>query len=73
MDSLLNFSTLKAFALAAVAVAFVRVVSSKKRGVKYPPGPRPLPLIGNLLDFPDFKKEPWLLYTEWKKTYGTSA
>ncbi|KAI0043607.1 cytochrome P450 [Auriscalpium vulgare] len=34
----------------------------------YPPGPKPLPLIGNLLDLP--KSHSWLTYTSWAKTYG---
>lgn len=33
-----------------------------------PPGPRPLPLVGNVLDISP--SEPWLSYTNWGKTYG---
>ena len=33
-----------------------------------PPGPRPLPIIGNLYDIP--KALPWLKYHEWSKKYG---
>jgi hypothetical protein len=40
----------------------------KRRGRPYPPGPRPLPLIGNFFDIPkDFS---WLTYTEFSKKYG---
>jgi hypothetical protein len=40
----------------------------KRRGRPYPPGPRPLPLIGNFFDIPkDFS---WLAYTEYSKKYG---
>ena len=33
-----------------------------------PPGPRGYPLIGNLFDMPIYK--PWVVYDEWRKTYG---
>jgi hypothetical protein len=37
-------------------------------GLPLPPGPKGYPLIGNLFDMPAFK--PWLVYDEWRKTYG---
>jgi hypothetical protein len=40
----------------------------KRRGLPYPPGPRPLPLIGNLLDIP--KEFSWLSYTQFSKKHG---
>ncbi|KAI0064828.1 CyP450 monooxygenase [Artomyces pyxidatus] len=40
----------------------------KQRNLPYPPGPRPLPIVGNLFDVP--KESSWLVYTEWAKTYG---
>jgi len=42
----------------------------KRRGLSYPPGPRPLPIIGNLLDIP--RESSWLVYTPLAKKYGTS-
>ncbi|KAF8645514.1 hypothetical protein AX16_007798 [Volvariella volvacea WC 439] len=33
-----------------------------------PPGPKGLPIIGNLRQFP--KQTPWLTYESWAKTYG---
>ncbi|KAL4075358.1 cytochrome P450 [Scleroderma yunnanense] len=40
----------------------------RRRGLHSLPGPRRLPLIGNLLDIN--ASEPWLTYTEWGKRYG---
>ena len=36
--------------------------------LKYPPGPRPLPLIGNVLDVP--AERPEERFTEWGSHYG---
>lgn len=38
------------------------------RGLRYPPGPRGLPLLGNLFDIP--QRAPWETYTRWGKQYG---
>ncbi|KAH9039822.1 cytochrome P450 [Lactarius pseudohatsudake] len=40
----------------------------RRRGFPYPPGPPPLPVIGNLLDVP--KLSPWLGYANMSKKYG---
>ena len=40
----------------------------RRQGLPYPPGPRPLPLIGNVLDIP--KEFSWLSYTQLSKKYG---
>jgi len=42
----------------------------KHGGLSYPPGPRPLPIIGNLLNIP--KDSSWLAYTQFSKKYGNS-
>ena len=36
-----------------------------------PPGPRPLPLIGNALDMP--AEFPWKTFREWTNKYGALA
>ena len=38
------------------------------KGLPLPPGPKGFPVIGNLLDFPSNYQ--WLVYDEWRKTYG---
>lgn len=43
----------------------------RRKGFPYPPGPRPLPIIGNLLDIP--MESSWLTYSQLAKKYGTSC
>ncbi|KAI0288410.1 hypothetical protein BC826DRAFT_691226 [Russula brevipes] len=51
-------------------IATIRAIRDHRRrgGLPYPPGPRPLPIIGNLLDIP--KEFSWLAYTEFSKKHG---
>jgi hypothetical protein len=44
--------------------------SGNPNGLPLPPGPKGYPLIGSLFDMPLDK--PWLVYDEWRKTYGKS-
>ncbi|KAG1841703.1 cytochrome P450 [Suillus subalutaceus] len=39
-----------------------------RRGLPLPPGPKRLPILGNVSDLNVF--EPWLTYTDWAKKYG---
>ena len=43
----------------------------RRRGVPYPPGPPPLPVIGNILDVP--KRSAWVAYQTMSKKYGTTT
>jgi hypothetical protein len=53
--------------LAALALCWIYL--SKKRSRRYlPPGPRPLPILGNLFDLP--KSFPWAQHKNWAKKYG---
>ena len=55
--------------LASCLAAFLAIRDlQRRRGLSYPPGPRPLPLIGNLLDIP--KEFSWLTYTQLSKKHG---
>jgi hypothetical protein len=39
-----------------------------RKGLSYPPGPPPWPIIGNFFDIP--KEKPWIAYTDMSKKYG---
>ncbi|KAG2111960.1 cytochrome P450, partial [Suillus discolor] len=54
--------------ICATFVGAVRRGMEKRRVPPLPPGPRPIPLIGNIrgVDI----NAPWLAYTEWGKQYG---
>lgn len=40
-------------------------------GLPLPPGPRGLPLVGNVFDMP--KTHNWMKVAEWKEQYGTQS
>lgn len=55
--------------LAAVAVyLFGRLLSRRQLG-QLPPGPKRMPIIGNLLDWPKDAKE-WETFAHWQREYG---
>ncbi|KAI0056401.1 cytochrome P450 [Artomyces pyxidatus] len=63
------FIALELVALAAtllLARAFER--RRKRKGLVCPPGPTPLPVVGDLFDIPS--EYSWLSYAKWGKTYG---
>lgn len=57
--------------LASLALwARQKIIQKRKNpcGAPYPPGPRPLPFVGNVLDIPS--TDLWVKAQEWGKTYG---
>jgi len=52
-------------------VASVLFIKYSRHASRLPPGPKSLPLIGNLLDVP--KKDHWLRYLEWSRQYGSDV
>ncbi|KAF7331776.1 hypothetical protein MKEN_00057500 [Mycena kentingensis (nom. inval.)] len=54
-------------ALFCVVLLLKRLFSSKKT-YPLPPGPRGLPLVGNILDMPSEKE--WETFSKWSDTYG---
>ena len=58
--------------LLVVALAFlafsILYYRAKQRKLPFPPGPKRLPVVGNLLDMPAGAE--WITYTRWGKLYG---
>ncbi|KAK0500354.1 cytochrome P450 [Armillaria luteobubalina] len=52
----------------SVSLFFFLLSPIRRRRLPFPPGPKGLPLIGNLWDVP--AEHPWLTYAQWAATYG---
>ena len=63
-----SFVTWLGVCLAGVAVYLIQRIL-KRNPAPFPPGPTPLPIVGNLFDLPTAK--PWLTYVDWGKKFGT--
>ena len=55
--------------LVAVGLYIIRQYLVSKKRSSLPPGPKGLPLIGNVLDMPTSYE--WLAIAEWTKQWGT--
>lgn len=67
----MDFSLTVAFSVALAAYTLITLWRSRYRVTAshpLPPGPPPLPIIGNVLGISP--EEPWASYTRWGKTYG---
>ena len=54
----------------ALIVAFVVAALLGRRKRPLPPGPKGIPILGNIFDVP--KAREWLAYQEWARQYGGS-
>jgi hypothetical protein len=61
------FTSVSATAAGLLALVIVKRWTTRRK-LNLPPGPQPLPLIGNVLDLP-WEKE-WLTYRAWNEEYG---
>ena len=66
MFGLLSLSLAMFFAL-----LLRKYVASRKKLLRYPPGPKPKPFIGNILDLPT--EDVPDVYVEWGKKYNSES
>ncbi|KAH7928455.1 cytochrome P450 [Leucogyrophana mollusca] len=64
----LTATQLTVLALLSTAVLIIRTMSKKRDGPPLPPGPPPLPIVGNVRGFNI--DAPWVTYTKWAAAYG---
>jgi hypothetical protein len=55
-------------ALALFAIYVFKSFIFRSRTPSLPPGPKGLPLVGNIFDMPSEKE--WLAFAKWGETYG---
>jgi hypothetical protein len=69
MLNLNRYDILLAVVVAFSGLAFL-VVHTGRRCLPFPPGPKRLPIVGNLFNMPS--REEWVTYMNWSKDYSMS-
>jgi|SRR5579862_3431345 Cytochrome P450 len=62
---LFALACVSALGLGAVVIDYVRILLLRR---KLPPGPFPLPIVGNVLQLPE--RKPWIAFEKWSQRYG---
>jgi len=71
VSSLITGNKLTATVIGGFSLLGILYVYRKTRhSAALPPGPPPLPIVGNAFHMP--KEQPWLKYAEWAKQYGVT-
>ncbi|KAJ3968799.1 cytochrome P450 [Lentinula raphanica] len=58
----------QALILATLVLPIFVLLHRRNTKLRLPPGPKPLPFIGNVLEIPT--ERPWIKYAEWGRIYG---
>jgi hypothetical protein len=65
-----NSTILLAIGLAGLSIWLYSLLAKKPSPAPFPPGPKGLPLLGNIADLP--QSQPGVTFTKWGETYGAS-
>lgn len=71
MESILDIVQIASilFAIAFLLATLLKGRRKDRNRLPYPPGPKGLPLLGNIFDFPT--SNPWEAYCDWGKIYNS--